>query len=90
MLSYNELMKKYKDEEETKTAGPSRPTTTGTQKTAGPSAPTGKTTKTAEKSAVSSVSAKKNIPNTNLFQGLNVSKPEKKKLSGSDSEKPCF
>lgn len=86
MLSYNELMKKYKDEEETKTAGPSRPKTTGTKKTAGPSAPTGKTTKTAEKSAVSSVSAKKNIPNTNLFQGLNVSKPEKKKLSGSDSD----
>lgn len=100
MLSYNELMKKYKDEKETKTAGPSRPKTTGTKKTAGPSAPTGKTTKTAEKShgtagnsrpsssagQVSSVSAKKNIPDTNLFKGLTVSKPEKKKLSGSDKD----
>lgn len=28
----------------------------------------------------------KNIPNTNLFRGLNVSKPETKKLSGSDSD----
>ena len=27
-----------------------------------------------------------NIPNTNLFSGLNVSKPEPKKLSGSDSD----
>lgn len=84
MLSYEELRKKYKkDEEEEKTYGPSK-ATTGTKKTAGPSAP--KTAKTAEKSAVSSVSGGKNIPNTNLFQGLNVSKPEKKKLSGSDSD----
>ena len=84
MLSYDELMKKYKkDEKETKVAGPSLPKTTAA-KTAGPSAP--KTAKTAEKSAVSSVSGGKNIPNTNLFKGLNVSKPETKKLSGSDSD----
>ena len=87
MLSYEELMKKYKqDEEETKTAGPSLPKATTAKKTAGPSAPTGKTTKTAEKSAVSSVSTKKNVPNTSLFRGLTVSKPETKKLSGSDSD----
>ena len=46
----------------------------------------GGNTKAAEKSAVSSVSGGKNIPDTNLFKGLSVSKPEKKKLSGSDSD----
>lgn len=45
-----------------------------------------KQTNTAEKSAVKSVSEGKNIPDTNLFKGLTVSKPERKKLSGSDSD----
>lgn len=84
MLSYDELMKKYKKDEDEKTIGPSKPVTTAANKTAGPSAP--KTAKTAEKSAVSSVSGSKNIPDTNLFKGLNVSKPETKKLNGSDSD----
>ena len=56
---------------------------TETAKTAGRSV--SKTVKTAEKSAVSSVSGSKNIPNTNLFKGLNVSEPETKKLKASDS-----
>lgn len=87
MLSYDELRKKYKTDTEEKNYGPSVAKPTTAKKTAGPSLPTGTQKTAAEKSsAVSSVSTGKNIPNTNLFKGLTVSKPETKNLSGSDSD----
>lgn len=52
--------------------------------------PSKQTGKVAEKSAPSLRSGVKtnttNIPDTNLFRGLNVSKPEPKKMSGSDKD----
>jgi len=39
-----------------------------------------------KKTTTTTVKKTTNIPNTNLFSGLNVSKPEPKKLSGSDSD----